>query len=106
LTSKTYQGWYVKKLALGIWRTANPERGAIAVEFGIFRGGHAMRRPIMKQSAIETLAFSSTTALGKRVLKGTFGNLRDNHGHFKSSAAIFSMIPGAMGYVSRAKGGG
>jgi hypothetical protein len=84
ITSRTYQGWRVRRLSMGMWELFNEERGAWAIEFGVVRGGHGRRRPVLKMSAVATLRFIQRTRFGNRIYHGTFGELRNNRGHFRS----------------------
>lgn len=87
ITGKTYQGWTVRRIALGIWELFNEERGAYMVEFGIVRGGGGVRRPILKMSAVSTLRFIQRTNFANRLMADTFGSLRNNRGQFRSFSA-------------------
>lgn len=84
VTQKTYRGWRVRKIGLGMWELFNEERGAYMVEFGVVRGGHGVARKPLKRSAVGTLRFIQRTRFGQRIMGETFGNLRNNKGHFRT----------------------
>lgn len=84
ITGKTYEGWKVRRRGMGVWELFNKERGAFMVEYGIVRGGHGVARKPLKRSAVGTLRFVQRTRLGNRIMAETFGNLRNNKGHFQS----------------------
>lgn len=87
VTGKTYQGWTVRRIALGAWELFNEERGAYFVEYGIVRGGGGKRRPVLKMSAVSTLRFIQRTRFANRIMADTFGSLRNNRGQFRSFSA-------------------
>lgn len=103
VTGKTYQGWRVRRIRQGMWELFNEERGAWAVEFGVVAGGHGRRRPVLKMSAVATLRFVQRTRFGNRIYHGTFGNLRNNKGQFRSFAARMqgSSVLGVAGPLGR-----
>lgn len=84
VTGRTFAGWKVKRRGMGVWELYNEERGAYMVEFGIVRGGHGVARRPLKRSSIATLRFIQRTRFGQRIMEETFGNLRNNKGHFRS----------------------
>lgn len=82
ITGRTYRGWRVKPFGFGAWEVFNEERGAYMVEFGIVRGGHGIRRPILRMSGIHALNMARETGMGKRLFGTTFGQLQMNKGRF------------------------
>lgn len=100
-SQKTYHSWYVRRLGMGRYALTSHERGAFAIEFGL--GGRP--RPVLRNSALETMRFIQRTKFGNRIMKDTFGSLRDNKGRFRSYAARIEnsnllVMPGSMGYQS------
>lgn len=84
VTQETYRGWRVRKIGPGMWELFNEERGAYMVEFGIVKGGHGVARKPLKRSAVGTLRFIQRTRFGQRIMAETFGDLRNNKGHFRA----------------------
>jgi hypothetical protein len=84
ITGRTLAGWRVRRIGVGIWELFNEERGAYMVEYGIVRGGHGVARKPLKMSAVATLRFIQRTRFANRMMADTFGNLRNNKGHFQS----------------------
>jgi hypothetical protein len=84
VTGRTLRGWKVRRVAPGVWETYNEERGAYMVEYGIVRGGGGVARRPLKRSGVATLRFIQRTRFAQRIMADTFGNLRNNKGHFRS----------------------
>ena len=84
ITGRTRAGWRVRRIAPGAWEVFNEERGARMIEFGIVAGGGGVRRPVLKMSGVATLRFIQRTRFAERMMADTFGNLRNNKGHFRS----------------------
>lgn len=104
ISGRTYQGWRVRRIRSGVWELFNEERGAWAVEYGVVRGGHGRRRPVLKMSAVATLRFVQRTRFGNRIYHGTFGQLRTNRGQFRSftsrmQGSSILGISGPQGYL-------
>lgn len=104
ITGRTRKGWRVRRIAPGVWECFNDERGAFMVEYGIVRGGQGVARRPLKRSGIATLRFIQRTRFSQRIMAETFGNLRNNRGHFRSFSARMSGsnllgIAGPTGYL-------
>jgi hypothetical protein len=105
ITNVAYQGWRVRQVAFGAWEVFSESRDAYMVEFGISRSGNAIRRPILRMSGVATLRMIQRTQFGNRIMAGTFGNLRNNKGHFRSFASrmqgsnILGGMAGPSGYL-------
>lgn len=84
ITGKTYRGWKVRMIAFGAWEVYSEERGAWMVEHGIVRGGGGTPRPVLRMAGIETLRMIQRSKFGNRIMAGTFGELKNNKGHFVS----------------------
>ena len=84
ITGRSRAGWKVRRVSLTAWEVYNEERGAWMVEHGIVAGGGAKRRPILRMSGVATLRFIQRTRFAQRMMADTFGNLRNNRGHFRS----------------------
>lgn len=84
ITGRTRAGWRVKRVARMSWETYNEERGAWMIEHGVVRGGGGTRRPILRNAGVETLRFVGYTRFGQRLMKETWGDLRNNKGQFRA----------------------
>lgn len=91
ITGEYYRGWKVRKIAPAMWMTYNDSREAFFIEFGINpRVTGAVRRPILKMSAIATLRFIQRTKLIERFAKTTIGATRNQRGQYRSFQARMS----------------
>lgn len=85
LSGDYYEGWKVRRIAMGMWEMKNESREAYMIEYGINpRSQFATPRPILKMSAVATLRFVQRTRLADRMMSQTLGHLRDNQGRFRS----------------------
>lgn len=80
-TSRSYQGWVVRRVGMGVWELFNVEAGAYMVEYGA--RGMPPRKPLQK-SAVATLRFIQRTRFANRIAQETFGSLRNNKGQFRT----------------------
>lgn len=105
ITQDYYRGWIVRRIGRGAYLVTNLSREAVFIEFGINPRvpEDAVRRPIMKMSAVATLRFVQRTQISQRFAQGTFGSLRSNKGQFRSFAARMagSSVLGVVGPQGR-----
>src|SRR6266516_1149418 len=87
ITGRTLRWWRARRIAPVVLEGVNEERGAYFVEYGIVRGGQGVSRKPLKLSGIATLRFIQRTRFSQRIMAETFGNLRNNRGHFRSFSA-------------------
>jgi len=102
-----YKGWKIKKIAHGIWMTYNDSREAFFIEFAINpRATGAVRRPILKMSAVATLRFIQRTRLVERFTASTIGATRNQKGQYRSFGARMSgsQLLGVVGPEGRLPG--
>jgi hypothetical protein len=71
-----YQGWFVRRIAPGIWQLYNPTREAYYIEYGIHSSNRRVRRPIRKMSLVKTLRWADTVGVGNMVWEEIYGPLR------------------------------
>jgi len=88
ITGAYYRGWKVRRLGHAMWMTYNDSREAYFIEFAINpRATGAVRRPILKMSAVATLRFVQRTRLIERFTKSTIGATRNERGQYRSFMA-------------------
>ena len=86
-----YKGWKVRRIGPASWMTYNDSREAFFIEFAINpRVTGAVRRPILKMSAVATLRFVQRTKLIERFAKSTIGATRNQRGQYRSFQARMS----------------
>lgn len=76
ITSHYYHGWYVRRVAPGVWMVYNPTREAYYIEYGIHTSQRRVRRPIRKMALLKTLKFADSHQVGQFVWETVFGPLR------------------------------
>jgi hypothetical protein len=86
LTMGYYHGWFVKRLGHAQWYLGNNSREAMPIEFGVNPRAlaDAVPRPILKNSAIETLRFVARTRINERFAADILGPLRNPRGQYRS----------------------
>lgn len=100
IKSAYYQGWRVRRIGKAAWMMYNDAREAYFIEFGINpRATGAVRRPILKMSAIATLRFVQRTRVIDRFAKSTIGGTRNQRGQYRSFSARMegSQLLGVIG---------
>lgn len=101
-------GWKVEHVGVGHWRTYNDSREAYYIEFGINHEGTGVtssgggrvriRRPIMKLSVMDTIAFARETEMDWREFLSAF-TLSSYH------SPVAGMSEGAVSASVKATGG-
>ena len=95
-----YKGWKERKIGHASWMTYNDSREAFFIEFAINpRVTGAVRRPILKMSAVATLRFVQRTKLIERFAASTIGATRNQRGQYRSFQARMSgsLLLGVIG---------
>lgn len=88
ITGAYYAGWKVRRIGPSMYMTYNDSREAYFIEFGINpRATGAVRRPILKMTAIGTLRFIQSTRLIERFTEATIGSKRSKRGQYQSFLA-------------------
>lgn len=91
ITGAYYAGWKMKRIGPSMYMVYNDSREAFFIEFGINpRATGAVRRPILKMTAIGTLRFIQRTRLIERFAKTTIGSTRNTKGQYQSFMARMS----------------
>lgn len=93
ITGFYYQGWFVRRVAPGIWQLYNPTREAYFIEYGIHTSERRVRRPIRKLSLIRTLRWADTVGVGKFVWEEIFGPLRSTGSSRRRIGALAHVSP-------------
>lgn len=101
-------GWKVERIGMGHWRTYNDSREAYYIEFGINHEGTGVkgaqgtrvriRRPILKLSVMDTVAFVRATEMDWREFRGAF-SLSSYH------SPVTGMSEAALASTLKATGG-
>jgi hypothetical protein len=88
ITGAYYEGWKMKRIGPSQYMVFNDSREAYFIEFGINpRATGAVRRPIMKMTAIGTMRFIQRTHLIERFAEATIGGTRNKKGQYQSFMA-------------------
>jgi hypothetical protein len=100
ITSRYYKGWFVGRLAPGIWILSNTSREAYFIEFGIHPTGSyrktekgtgytvRVRRPIRKLSLMKTLRFIDQSRARERVWEVIFSPFRPERGRIAGNPGM------------------
>lgn len=104
ITGAYLAGWKVRHIGVGIWETYNDSREAYFIEFGINHRGTGLtstgglvriRRPVLKLSVMQAVAFARGTKMPIKEFLGAFSLS-------SYSSAITNMTPAAAGATIKA----
>lgn len=96
-----FQGWFVRRVAPGVWVVYNPTREAYYIEYGIHTSGRRVRRPVRKLALIKTLRYADKHKVGGYVWEGIFGHMRQTgaSGRGRLSSQFQPQSPSVMGML-------
>lgn len=104
ISGKYYTGWQAERLAPSVWQVTNNSREAYYIEFGINHSGTGktssgggdkvrVRRPIMKLSIMEAVAFAEGSQFDIKTIAGMW-NFSSGHSPLQNK---FAGIPTSAG---------
>lgn len=86
ITGHYFQGWYLRRLAPGVWAVYNPTREAYYIEYGIHTSSRRVRRPIRKLALLRTVGYAKVNNVDHMVWELMFGPLRPGGRRFIGTA--------------------